>query len=94
MPYVIHPGNAVKHFEPLGSQLTPKEFRHRAQGCERSELPWDTPFSTRFYANGVTSWRAVLITQPRCGRWERCMCGPRVARVASNPGLLDETPLE
>ncbi len=25
----------------LGSQPTPKEFRHRAQGCERSELPWD-----------------------------------------------------
>ncbi len=39
--------------------LTPKEFRHRAQGCERSELPWVST-NEWIYANGVTLAECIV----------------------------------
>jgi hypothetical protein len=64
--------------------FTPKEFRHIAQGCSRSELPWVekkndecTPqgFCHRNFANDTTPFRVKQARSPH----------PRVARYRGQP---------
>ena len=67
-------------FSRLAFALTPKELCHIAQGCERSELPWEpdstvlctpTGFRPRSFSKAATPFGVGRdrIRSPRVARW-------------------------